>query len=193
MIIGLTGGIGSGKSTVAKFFTALNYPVYNSDKAAKTIYFIPEIKEKIISVLGKEAYLNETNLNKKYISDKLFNDKKLLEKINAIIHPAVGKDFKQFEKSNIEHKYIIKETALLFEAGLNKSVDKIILVTAPLGMKISRIKKRDGLSEQEILLKINNQWPDDEKAVKSDFIIYNNEIQAITPQILTIHKLLQDC
>lgn len=190
MIVGLTGGIGSGKSTVADLFSVLGAVIYNSDERAKEMYYLPEVKEKVIAVLGKEAYYYDGKINKDFISLKIFNDPSLLHKINDIIHPAVGEDFKAFVKAHDSAKLIIKETALLFEAGINKQVDKTILVTAPLEIKIKRLQKRDGATADQIAARIKNQEPDDRKLPMSDFVIVNDEIQALLPQVLEVFKKL---
>jgi len=145
MIVGLTGGIGTGKSTVAKLFELLGAKVFNSDENAKGQYFVPEIKKQVIELLGAECYLDEKTLNRKFISNKIFSDTSLLKKLNTIIHPAVLKDFKVFAGKHTG-KLIIKESALLFELGLDKELDKVILVTSPLELRIERVMKRDELS-----------------------------------------------
>lgn len=190
-IVGLTGGIGTGKSTVGKLFKVLGIPVYNSDERAKEMYFLPEVKEKVITLLGKEVYHTDGSLNRAYISQKIFSDSSLLSKINGIIHPAVEKDFQSFIESNREQKYIIKETALLFETGLYKKVDKIILVMAPLEERLKRVIERDKSSREDVLKRIRYQMPDEEKQPISDFVIDNNETEGLIPQVLSIHQKLQ--
>lgn len=190
-IVGLTGGIGTGKSTVGKLFKVLGIPVYNSDERAKEMYFLPEVKEKVITLLGKEVYHTDGSLNRAYISQKIFSDSSLLSKINGIIHPAVEKDFQSFIESNREQKYIIKETALLFETGLYKKVDKIFLVMAPLEERLKRVIERDKSSREDVLKRISHQMPDEEKQPISDFVIDNNETEGLIPQVLSIHQKLQ--
>ena len=190
MIVGLTGGIGSGKSTVARFFELLGYPVFNSDKVAKEVYFKPEIKEKIIQLLGPEVYTKENTLNKNFISSKIFANTDLLHSLNTIIHPAVKKEFISFVSSS-KNKLIIKESALLFEARLEKEVNKIILVVADDDLRLKRVIKRDGLMPEEVLKKIKSQLPQSEKMKKSDFVINNNEKELVIPQINAIlNKLI---
>lgn len=192
MIVGLTGGIGTGKSTVGKLFQVLGVPVYNSDDRAKEMYFLPEVKEKVIALLGNEAYHADDSLNRAYISQKIFSDSSLLSKINSIIHPAVEKDFTSFKEEYKSHKYIIKETALLFETGLYKKVDKIILVMAPLEERLKRVMQRDKSSREDVLKRISHQMPDEEKQPISDFVIDNNETEGLIPQVLAIHQKLQN-
>src|ERR1700758_2987050 len=189
-VLGLTGGIGSGKSTVACIFKTLGVPIYNSDLRAKELYFIPEIKKQVEELLGTKAYRNSSTLNKKYISEKIFSDKILLEELNAIIHPAVGRDFESFKKIHADKNYIVKESALLIEAGLLKTIDKLIVVTSSISLRIERIKKRDNLKKEEIEKILQKQLSDADKIKKADWVIENNEENLIIPQILKIHKSL---
>lgn len=187
-VLGLTGGIGSGKSTIADIFKTLGVAVYNSDERAKELYFNTEVKKQVESLLGKEAYENKTTLNKKHISSKIFSDKTLLKKLNAIIHPAVGKDFEEFKKLHTKEKYIVKESALLIEAGLLKKIDKLLVITSTDKLRIERIKKRDGSSKEEIAKIIARQLPDAEKTKQADWVIENNEEHLLIPQVIKIHK-----
>jgi dephospho-CoA kinase len=190
MIVGLTGGIGSGKSTVAKLFSVLGVPVYDTDRKAKEMYYDPLVKDKVIHLLGEEAYDKTGKIDRTFIASRIFSDKELLQKVNAVIHPAVGKDFENFLRDHADAKMIIKESALLFEAGLKDKMDKIVLVTSPLEVRIERLLKRDRATREQILSRIENQLPDEEKIAKSDFIIYNDEVQALIPQVLKIHQKL---
>lgn len=189
MIVGLTGGIGTGKSTVAKLFAMLGAKVFNSDDNAKQQYFVPEIKQQIINLLGTECYLDDKTINKKYISHKIFSDTSILKKLNTIIHPAVVNDFKQFASKNA-HSLIIKESALLVETGLNKGLDKIIVVTSPIELRIERVMKRDGLSRVEVERKIKSQLNDEEKLKFADFVINNNERDFVIEQCFDIYNKL---
>lgn len=189
MVIGLTGGIGSGKSTVARLFEIIGCAVFYSDDVAKEIYFDREIRAKVISLLGSEAYVSETEINKKYISSKIFPDTPLLHGLNAIIHPAVIKKFDIFKKKHINN-LVIKETALLFEAKLEGQADKIVLVAADDELRIKRVMQRDGLSKEEVIKKIQAQLPQQEKIEKSDFVIHNDEKEFLITQVLTIYNKL---
>jgi dephospho-CoA kinase len=189
MVVGLTGGIGSGKSTVAKLLELLGAKVFNSDDNAKNQYFVPEIKQKVIDLLGKECYQADGTLDRKYISGKIFSDTSLLQKLNAIIHPAVGRDFSAFAAAH-KGKLIIKESALLFELGLEKELDKVILVTSPLELRIERVMKRDNLTREEVLNKVKSQLSESEKLKLTDLIITNDEKEFIIPQTLAIYKKL---
>lgn len=189
MIVGLTGGIGSGKSTVAKLFELLGCKLFISDEVAKQLYFNPKIKTKVIALIGSNAYLNATTLNKPFINSKLFNNKLILEELNIIIHPAVASCFNDFILKN-KNQIIINETALLFEANLQNQVNKIILVVANDELRIKRTMQRDNLSEEDVVKKINNQLPQNQKIKQSHFVIYNNETQLVITQVLEIYKQL---
>ncbi len=190
MIIGLTGGIGSGKSTVSKLFETMNCPIYNSDEKAKDLYFKPSIKSSIINLLGQEAYLNEKEINKTYISKKVFSDDYLLQQLNQIIHPAVQEDFTVFKNKYASESIIIKETALLFETDIYKEVTASILVTAPVYLKIERVQKRNSLPIEEVEKRMKAQWSDEQKIPLADFIVNNDGDTAIIPQVLSILKKL---
>lgn len=190
MIVGLTGGIGTGKTMVAKLFELYGAKLFNSDDRAKELYFHSEIKPQVIALLGSESYLNEHTLNKKYISQKIFSDTDLLKKLNAIIHPAVVAEFKKFVSLH-PNELIIKESALLFETGLYKELDKIILVTSPLELRTKRVMERDGLTEQEVTNKIKSQMSEEEKLKLADMVIYNNETDLLIPQTLSIYQQMQ--
>ena len=192
MIVGLTGGIGSGKSMVAKLFESLGCAAFNSDEAAKNVYYNPLIKKQVIDLLGAESYKSDTEINKSYISSKIFSDTTLLHRLNEIIHPAVKKMFEEFVKNNSD-KIIIKETALLFEVKIEKEVDKIILVTSPDKLRIERVMKRDGLSEQEVINKIKSQLPQEDKIKLADFVIKNDEEEFLITQVLEVHRKLLNC
>lgn len=190
MIVGLTGGIGSGKSTVAAMFSLLGIPVYSSDERAKALYYNAAVKLKILDILGTKAYNAEGKLDRAYVSEKIFKDKELLSRVNAVIHPAVGEDFKSFVEAHSSAKVIIKETALLFEAGIRNQVEKVILVTSPLELRVRRLQERDNSTRQQILDRMNNQVSDEEKTAQSDFIVVNDEEQAVIPQVLDIYRRL---
>jgi dephospho-CoA kinase len=189
MVVGLTGGIGSGKSTVAKIFEILGCKLFNSDDVAKQIYFEEDIKQEVVRLLGNDAYLNSTTLNKPFINSKIFSNTDLLKQLNAIIHPAVINKFEAFCQNN-KKGLIVKETALLFEANLQNQVDKIILVTAKDELRIKRTMLRDNLSKEDVVKKINSQLSQNEKIKHSHFIIDNNETELVIPQVIEVYKQL---
>jgi len=187
--VGLTGGIGAGKSIVASIFRLLNVPVYDADTAAKNLMNQDEaLKEKIIQNFGSSAYLNGS-LNRPYISAQVFSNKEKLELLNSLVHPATIKDAnKWFEKQ--QSPYVIKEAALLFESGTAADLDYVIGVTAPEAMRIKRAMNRDNATREQIKERMKNQMEESIKMKLCDYIIHNDERVLILPQILQIHKAL---
>jgi dephospho-CoA kinase len=190
MKIGITGGIGSGKSTVCTIFKVLRIPVYHADERAKIIVNRnPEIRESIIGIFGVEAYKNDS-YNAEYISNIVFSNKKKLDKLNSIIHPFVEKDFLEWAKRNNDAEYLIEEAAILFESGANKNLDYVIVVNAPLAIRIQRIREIDGITEEIIYARMKNQWPADKILALADWIVENDEKHLLLPQVLSIHDQL---
>lgn len=172
-IAGITGGIGSGKTTAAKFFEELGVPVYNSDTRAKLIQNEnSEVKVKIIEAFGDEAY-NQSGLNRVYIAKQVFNNNEKLKQLNQIVHPAVFNDFEEWKKQQTS-KIIMKEAAILIESGSYKDCNVVISVLMDKEKRIQRIMARDGFTEEQVMERINNQISDEERIQKSDFIIDNN-------------------
>ena len=186
--IGLTGGIGSGKSFVSKIFTELGIPVYNSDMEAKKLYNREDVKAKMKEKFGQNVYLSNGQINKVYLANIIFNDSKALNYVNSIIHPLVKEHFEQWLNKQDYTQYIIKEAAILFESGAYKEMDKIIAVTAPIELRIKRLMMRDKTDKKNILNKIKKQLADEEFIKRSDFHIINDEERALLPQILKIHE-----
>ena len=193
IIIGLTGGMGSGKSTVGTMFKDLGIPVYNSDERAKQLMNTSKkIKKELIGLFGKEAY-SEEELNRPFIAEKVFNDADLLTKLNGIVHPKVRKDFLKWTKKQ-NTPYVIQETALLFENKSQKLYDKVILVTAPKELRIQRVLKRDKSSREQINSRMNNQLDDDIKIKLADYIIENIDLDITRSKILELHeRILTNC
>lgn len=186
--IGVTGGIGSGKTTVCKLFELLGIPVYYADIESKKLLDTDMlVKERILKVFGNAVLGNSGLVNRKKLAEIVFNNKAELEKLNAILHPAVGLHLEEWMKKQTA-PYVIKEAAILFESGSYKQVDKIITVVAPLELKIGRTMKRDNLSKEEVTQRIQHQMPDDEKIKKSDFVIVNDEQQLLIPQVIALHN-----
>jgi len=191
MIVGLTGGIGSGKSTVARFFRELGVPVYDSDKEAKVLMVKSEmVRRELINLFGEEAFIGK-KLNKTHISSIVFKEKEKLAKLNAIVHPAVRNHFVQWVEQQ-SSAYVIQETALIFENETRENYDAVILVTAPENIRIQRVIKRDGVSKGEIKARIANQMSDEDKISLADFVIENNELKSTKKAVKTIHKKLMD-
>ncbi|MBK6936048.1 MAG: dephospho-CoA kinase [Chitinophagaceae bacterium] len=185
--IGLTGGIGSGKSTVAKVFETLGIPVYYADDAAKKLMNTDEkLKQEIIKTFGSESY-QKGILNRPYIASVVFADKEKLELLNSIVHPATIADSQDWVAAQ-KAPYIIREAALLFESGANTGLDYVIGVSAPLPLRLQRVMQRDGLSAEEIIQRINRQMDEEEKLKKCDFVICNDEQSLIIPPIVELDK-----
>lgn len=187
MIIGLTGGIGSGKTTVAKLFDELGVPIYVSDIEAKKL-MTSDVKliSSIKKLLGEEAYRNN-ELNRNYISEKVFKDKTLLNDLNGLVHPVVANDFIKWEQTQ-NSSYVIKESAILFESGSYKNCDLVITVTAPLEERVKRVMKRDKVTRKQVLHRVMNQSQDDDKIDRSNFIINNVTFESVKEQVFKIHN-----
>ena len=184
LVIGLTGGIGSGKSTVAKVFSTCGIPVYNSDSAAKRAYYNDRIKENVLKLLGVSSYLKSGELNRKYVSELIFSNEKLRTQLNDLIHPYVAKDFDEWCASKFKFPFVVKETALLFETGMYKNVFKRVLVTAPEAIKIERVMTRDGVEKSEVEMRMKAQMGDEKKIPQADFVINNNGEELIVPELI---------
>lgn len=189
--VGITGGIGSGKTTVCKVFQILGVPIYFADIQAKVILDTnEEVKLKIINCFGNELLSDSGFVDRIKLAAFVFNSKEKLEKLNAILHPLVQIDFENWLKQHATYNYILKEAAILFESGSFKNLDSIITVIAPLDLRISRVMFRDDISKSQIESRIDKQISDEEKIKRSQFVIYNNEQEFLIPQILKIHKQL---
>lgn len=189
--VGITGGIGSGKSVVSKIFATLNVPVLDSDQAAK---FLMEndvaVKSKLVEAFGEEIYKNG-RLNRPFLSSIVFNNPQQLKILNDIVHPATiayAKEWMEKQKGD----YAIKEAALFFESGSHKDMDVMIGVSAPKELRLERAIKRDQTSEREVLNRMDKQMDEDEKMAKCDYIIYNDGTRSLIQQVLDIHTLLID-
>lgn len=188
-IVGLTGGIGSGKTTIGKYFESFGIPVYIADDEAKALMNRSKvIKRKLIQLFGRSAYKNG-ELNRPYLASKIFSDKELLVKMNAIVHPKVGSHFKRWLKKQ-DAPYIIKEVAIIFENNLEDQYDYIITVVADENLRIDRVINRDKSSKEKVESIISNQLSDDEKIKKSDFVIENNDLDVANQQAKEIHKAI---
>ena len=190
-IVGLTGGIGSGKTTVAKHFSEWGVPVYIADNAGKEVMEQPQILQQIRNTFGSGVFDAEI-LNRKELASIVFASPLKLEALNAIIHPAVYLHFNNWLKLHTNNPFVIKEAAILFESGSYKSCDSIITVTAPLEMRIQRIMERDHATYDDIMIRINNQWPDSEKIFKSDYIIHNTSPEDTLLQSRIIYEKLHN-
>lgn len=187
ILVGLTGGIGSGKTTVANEFKKLGIPVYIADIEAKALMNRSKvIKRKLIKLFGDKAYIN-SELNRNFLAEKIFNDKALLMQMNAIVHPKVASHFKRWLKKQ-NAPYIIKEVAILFENNSQANFDYIITVTASKEERIARVVKRDKSSRKKVLSIMTNQMPEEVKIKQSDFVIYNDDLKETVNLVTTTHK-----
>ncbi|QNA43541.1 dephospho-CoA kinase [Lacibacter sediminis] len=188
--IGLTGGIGSGKSTVAKVLEVLGVPVYYADEAAKELMHSNELlKQQLILHFGKETYFEDGQLNRKHLSSIVFNNKEKLELLNSLVHPATIADAKEwFSKQH--SPYVVKEAALLFESGTAEGLDYIIGVTAPIALRIKRVMDRDGVTADEVKRRMANQVDEALKMKLCDFVVHNNEQELLLPLVLALHNEL---
>jgi len=190
IIVGLTGGIGSGKSTVAGFFKKLGVPVYIADEEAKKLMHTPALIAQVTALFGQEAYTSGS-LNRPYIADLVFNDGQLLQQLNAIVHPAVALHFEQWSQGQ-QAPYVIKEAAILFENQGYKECDFTILVTAPVATRIKRVIERDHTSEEKIFARMEQQWKDEKKIPMADFTIDNINLKKSEKETGKIHvKILR--
>lgn len=190
--VGITGGIGSGKSLICKIFSKLGIPIYDADTRAKWLTNNdPEIRSKVIAQFGSESF-NQNGLDREFLANRVFNDPVQLGILNSIIHPAVGRDFDNWLNQQ-SSDYVIKEAALMFEAGSYKLQDKIITVSAPVELRIQRVLKRDPFrSKEQIEAIIDKQLSEEERIERSDFVIYNDENQMVIPQVIELHQKLKE-
>ncbi|MGY6558587.1 MAG: dephospho-CoA kinase [Nitritalea sp.] len=193
LLVGITGGIGAGKSIVAKVFTLLGVPFYAADARAKELMQTDaELRERIQEAFGREAYTASGEVNRTYLARKVFHDEAEIKRLNALVHPAVAKDFATWSASHAGHPYVLKEAALLVESGSYKELDSLILVKSPLVVRINRILARDPQRDmKQINAIIDRQLPDEEKARFADFTIKNTDQKALLPQVLAVDAQLR--
>jgi len=184
-IIGLTGGIGSGKSTIAAYFASLGIPVYIADDEAKKILYQPDVVKELEVAFGNRIFTDAIP-DKAKIASMVFNDPVQLAKLNSIIHPKVATHFKDWVSGNNGRLFVIKETAILFESGSYKDCDFIILVTAPADVRIQRVMVRDGVTRDKVLQRMANQWDDQKKVSLSNFTINNIDLETSKKQVVEI-------
>ena len=188
--IGVTGGIGSGKSIVCKIFAVLGIPIYDADARARAVMVDDKVLVgQIQNQFGEASYRADGSLNREYLSREVFNDPVKLEQLNALVHPRVANDSEVWMQENRDSYYLVKEAALLFEAGSYKQLDKIIVVIAPESLRVQRVLNRDRLRTHEEVIKIiKSQMSEAEKISRADFVIHNDESQLIVPQVVELHE-----
>ncbi len=188
--IGVTGGIGSGKSMVCKIFALLGAPTYDADSRAKKLMtedavLVDQVKKKF----GAQSYFQDGSLNREYLSKEVFNNAEKLKEMNKLVHPRVAVDSEKWMNENVQAPYLIKEAALLFESGSYRALDKIIVVTAPEHLRLQRVINRDKTKTKEDVLKIiRSQMAEEEKIKQADFVINNDETDLVIPQVLKLHE-----
>ena len=189
--IGLTGNIGSGKTTIAHVFESLGVNVYYADNEAKKFLKNPNIKTNIKTIFGNSVFDDNWEIDKKALADIVFNDDESLQKLNNIIHPLVENDFNEWALSLSSEKYVIHEAAIIFESGLEDNFDKIITVIASPELRLARIIERDNVKNKDFFKRDKNQWDDNKKVEISDYVIYNDDNHILIPQVLKIHKKIK--
>lgn len=186
--VGITGGIGSGKSLVCKIFSSLGVPVYDADSHAKGLMTTDGI---LISQIKKEfgdlSYHPDGTLNRKYLGEHVFFNEERLQKLNSLVHPSVAADYERWLAHHSDAAYVLKEAALLFEAGSYRTLDKIIVVSAPQSLRQERVLQRDARTVEEFLRIVEKQMPEEEKLKRADYIIVNDETRLVIPQVLFLH------
>jgi len=187
--VGITGGIGTGKSTVCRIFSLLGIPVYDADTRAKWLTENhPGIRESLIAVFGPEVFQGSV-LNRTYLSSVAFKDASATTVLNSIIHPVVGEDFQQWTLEQKNVPYVLKEAALLYEAGTARDMDAMIVVAAPREIRVKRVLSRDPhRTEKQIYDIMDRQWSDEKKQALADYVLYNDEQQLLIPQVLHVHE-----
>jgi dephospho-CoA kinase len=187
-LIGLTGGIGSGKSTVAKMFAALGVPVYNSDAEAKLLMGNSKIiKKAIVELFGNEAYL-EGDLNREFIAKKVFSDKEALSQLNALVHPAVREHFEAWVRKQ-DYPYVIQEAAIIFENNIQDKYDAVVLVAAPKKIRLARVMARDKVDEHHVLSRMDNQWDEADKKALATYVIENINLEETMRKVQELHQI----
>ncbi len=189
--IGLTGGIGSGKSLVSVIFRVLGIPVFQADVVAKQLYTRNrEVRETLTAMFGSEVYLPDGEVNRSYLASVIFHDAEALAVVNRLIHPLVSAGFGEWSRHQ-NTPYVLHEAAILFESGAYLGMDDIILVIAPEELRIRRVMDRDNTGREQVLARIRNQWTDKEKEVLSGYVILNDEEHLLTEQIIEIDKKIR--
>jgi dephospho-CoA kinase len=188
-VIGLTGGIGSGKTTIANYFNEMGVPVYIADEGAKNVMKSDDIIKEIKTSFG-EALFENNILNRAKLAEIVFNDKDKLAQLNAIVHPAVKRDFEVWLLQHKSYQYVIYEAAILFESGRYKECDLIITVTAPEEVRIERVLKRDNTTREQVLSRMKMQWNDENRISRSNFVINNDNLKNAKEEVVKILKIL---
>ena len=188
--VGITGGIGSGKSLIARVFSTLGVPVYDADTRARWLMNHHQpLKKEIQLLFGPESYLPDGLLNRPYMAAQVFNDQEKMTRVNALVHPKVGEDYAQWVLTHSTAPYVLKEAALLFESDSYRMLNYTISVVAPIELRIRRVRQRDPhRTEQEVLAIIGKQMREEERQQRADFLLHNDDSQLVIPQVLALHQ-----
>ena len=188
--VGLTGGIGSGKSLICSILEKLRVPVYYADtEARKLMNSDPDLREQIVKLLGEQAY-GSGGLDSSYLAGRLFGETALLTAVNSIVHPAVRNDFKRWADLQNDAPYVVEEAAILFESGAYREMDFTVLASAPEEVRISRVIERDGSDRDSVLRRMGHQWREEELIKLADHVIVNDGEQMLLPQVIELHNQL---
>jgi dephospho-CoA kinase len=192
--VGVTGNIGSGKSTVCAIFRRLGIPVYEADAAVKSLYNTHEgLRQGLIALFGEGVYSASGEFDAAFVRSKVFGDASLMQQLNALVHPIVFEDFEAWkrERESEGQLYVIKEAAILFESGADATVDRVIGVMAPLLVRGQRVKERDGMDDEAFTRRVEAQWPQEKWKERCDFIIDNDGSTSLIEQVMAVHRQLQ--
>jgi dephospho-CoA kinase len=191
--IGITGGIGSGKSTVCRVFQVLGVPVYDADSRAKWLMNHDSVlREQVSAAFGPESYLPNGTLNRVYLAGRVFNDESETQKLNSLVHPRVGEDYQTWRKSHAQAAYTLREAALLFEAGATRDLDAVIVVSAPRALRIRRVLHRDPhRTEADVAAIMARQMPEEEKTRRANHLIHNDETQLVITQVMALDAVFR--
>jgi len=188
--IGLTGNIGSGKSTVSKIFEVLGVPVFSSDEVGKSLYARDDVKKHLRRLFPKRDFYPDGQLDKSALANFIFSDNEALRLINQMMHPLVEEEFQRWAAKQSKHPYVIQESAILFEHGLEHRFDAMILVAAPETIRLQRVMKRDNANRESVEARMNNQMDEEYKRKLSRFVVENDGLQMVIPQVMDIHTKL---
>jgi dephospho-CoA kinase len=191
--IGITGNIGSGKTTVCQIFATLGIPIYYADPAARRLMETDRtLIRAITQLLGPRAYNPDGSLDRAYVARQIFGNERLLQNLNRLVHPAVGQDGLRWHRAQSGVPYTLYEAALIYESGGDRAMDAVIVVSAPEAIRLRRVMERDGVSEADVRARMARQWPEARKVARADFVIDNDGDHALIPQVLAIHRALQE-
>lgn len=190
--IGLTGNIGTGKTTIARIFEVLGVPVYHADTRARVLLDSDTVKHQVASLFGNQVINPMNQVDRKALANIVFNNKEKLAELNNLIHPLVEEDFARWCEIHKNENYILHEAAILFESGFNRLFDATIMVAAPDELCIERVMARDGITKEMVIERMQNQWPQEKKMELSEYVVVNDNHTLVIPQVIAIHKAIRD-